>query len=216
MKKAAFKSSAGIFKIILFIAGLLVFAGFTHHSVPLIFVSFAGLLVSVLVIVSGIHAFKDFYVLFDWYKLSGKSMFYLPASIIAGLFFGIIYRDYLHIDILPSGFTGFAIVAMAIGSSEEILFRGYLQSQIRKFNVVLSVITATCAHTAYKLLLFIPYRSQPDIEITFILQWTMLGGLVFALLKEFSKNSVYPVISHALFDLLVYGDGLVTPWWVWA
>jgi membrane protease YdiL (CAAX protease family) len=216
MKKAAFKSSAGIFKILLFVAGLLVFAGLSYQSVPLIFVSLAGLLVSVLVIVSGIHTFKDLSVLFDWYKLAGKSIFYLPVSIIIGLVFGIIYRDYLHIDILPIRFTGFAIVAMAIGSSEEILFRGYLQSQIRRSSVVLSVLAATCAHTAYKLLLFMPYRSQPDIEITFILVWTALGGLVFALLKEFSKNSAYPVISHALFDLLVYGDGLVTPWWVWA
>jgi membrane protease YdiL (CAAX protease family) len=107
------------------------------------------------------------------------------------------------------------LVAVAIGSTEEALFRGYLQSQVRKFNVVMSVFAATCAHTAYKFLLFWPYRSQPDIEIIFIIQWTLLGGLVFALIKEFSQNTIYPLLSHALFDLMVYGDRIETPWWVW-
>ncbi|MBN2213030.1 MAG: CPBP family intramembrane metalloprotease [Bacteroidales bacterium] len=215
MGKRTFKSSAGIIKTLLFVAGLLIFAGFLHQSIPLILLSFSGLLLSVVVIVSEIHRLKDLCVLFDCRKLTGKNIFYLPVSIIIGLAFGIIYRDYLHISIIPSGLTGFAATAMAIGSSEEILFRGYLQSRIRKSDVVLSVVMATFAHSAYKLLLFIPYRSEPDIEISFILQWTLLGGLVFAILKEFSKNSIYPVISHALFDLWVYGDGTVTPWWVW-
>lgn len=216
MEKSSVKSFHSIFKLLLFIAGILVFAGFSHRSFPLILLSFAGLIVSVLVIASEIRTLQDLFILFDWHNLSKKSIWYLPVCIIIGLVFGIIYRDYLHVSILPLRFTGFAVIAMAIGSSEEVLFRGYLQSRIRDHNAVLSVLTATCAHTAYKLLLFLPYRSEPDISIIFILQWTFLGGLVFALLKECSQNSVYPVISHALFDLLVYGDNLVTPWWVWA
>ncbi|HJX70620.1 MAG TPA: CPBP family intramembrane glutamic endopeptidase [Bacteroidales bacterium] len=216
MEKTPPESKFRIIKIILFVAGLTVFAVFSNQSIPLIIVSFSGLCVSVLIIVSEIHTFKDLYTLFDWYNLSKKSIYYLPVSIVIGLVFGIIYRNYLQAGILPLRFTGFAVIAMAIGSCEELLFRGYLQSQIRKFDVLLSIMIATCAHTAYKLLIFLPYQSEPDIEITFILQWTLLGGLVFALLKEFSQNSVYPVISHALFDLLVYGDNLTAPWWVWA
>ncbi len=216
MKKSTVKSFHSILKILLFIAGILVFAGFSHRSFPLILLSLSGLVVSVMVIAAEIRAFKDLFIVFDWHKLSKKSIWYVPVCIIIGLVFGIIYRDYLQVSVLPLSFTGFAVVAMAIGSSEELLFRGYLQSRIRNYNAVLSVLTATCAHTAYKLLLFLPYRSEPDISIIFILQWTFLGGLVFALLKEFSQNSAYPVASHALFDLLVYGDSLVTPWWVWA
>ena len=216
MEKTAVKSAFGIFKILLFVGGLLIFAGFSHQSVPFIMISFAGLLISTLVIVIDIHTIKDLYAIFSWYQFSKKNIYYLPVSLAVGIAFGILYRNYLHVDILPVKFTGFALVAAAIGSSEEILFRGYLQSQIRNLNVILSIFAATCAHAAYKLLLFLPYQSEPDIEITFILQWTLLGGLVFALLKEFSQNSIYPVLSHALFDILVYGDNIVTPWWVWA
>ncbi|HJX71339.1 MAG TPA: CPBP family intramembrane glutamic endopeptidase [Bacteroidales bacterium] len=216
MEKTPPESKFRIIKIILFVAGLIVFAVFSGQSIPLIIVSFTGLFVSVLIIVSEIHTFKDLCVLFSLHQLSKKNIYYLPVSIVTGLIFGMVYRNYLYAEMLPGQFTGFAAIAMAIGSCEELLFRGYLQSQIRKFDVLLSVMIATCAHTAYKLLLFLPYQSEPDIEITFILQWTLLGGLVFALLKEFSQNSVYPVISHALFDLLVYGDNLAAPWWVWA
>jgi membrane protease YdiL (CAAX protease family) len=216
MKKSTVKLFHSIIKILLFIAGILVFAGFSHRPLPLILLSFTGLIVAVLVIALEIRTLKDVFIFFDWHKLSKKSTWYLPVCIIIGLVFGIIYRDYLQVGILPVGFTGFAVIAMAIGSSEELLFRGYLQSRIRNHHAVLSVLAATCAHTAYKLLLFLPYRSEPDISVIFILQWTFLGGLVFALLKEFSQNSVYPVISHAIFDLLVYGDNMVNPWWVWA
>jgi membrane protease YdiL (CAAX protease family) len=216
MKKTAVKSAFSIFKILLFVGGLLVIAGCSHQSVPFILISFAGLFISTLVIVIEIRAIKDLYALFDCYQFSKKNIYYLPVSLAVGIIFAILYRNHLHVGILPVKLTGFALAAAAIGSSEEILFRGYLQSQIRKLNVILSILAATCAHTAYKLFLFLPYQSEPDIQITFILQWTLLGGLVFALLKEFSQNSIYPVLSHALFDLLVYGDRIITPWWVWS
>jgi membrane protease YdiL (CAAX protease family) len=172
MEKSTVKSSLSIFKISLFIAGILVFAGFSHRPLPLFLLSFTGLIVSVLVIASEIRTLKDLFVLFDLHNLSKKRIWYLPVCIIIGLVFGIIYRDYLQVGILPVSFTGFAVIAMAIGSSEELLFRGYLQSRIRNHHAVLSVLAATCAHTAYKLLLFLPYRSEPDISIIFILRWT--------------------------------------------
>ena len=216
MEKTAAKPAFSIFRILLFVGGLLVFAGFSHQSVPFIIISFSGLLTSALVIVIEIHTLKDLYALFDWHQFSKRNIYYLPVSLAVGIAFGIFYRNYLHVGMLPVKFTGFALVAAAIGSSEEVLFRGYLQSQIRSVNVILSIFAAACAHTAYKMFLFLPYQSEPDIEMTFILQWTLLGGLVFALLKEFSQNSIYPVLSHALFDLLVYGDRIITPWWVWS
>lgn len=216
MEKTPVKSAIRIIKILLFTGGLLIFAGFSHQSMLFIVISFSGLFTSALVIIREIRTMKDLYSLFDWQKLSKKNIYYLPVSMATGIAFGMIYRNYLNVDMLPVKLTGFAIAAIAIGSSEEVLFRGYLQSQVRKFDVVLSVFAATCAHAAYKLLLFLPYRSEPDIEIIFILQWTLLGGLVFALLKEFSQNTAYPVLGHALFDLLVYGDKIVTPWWVWS
>lgn len=215
MEKPPVKSFFGIIRIFLFVTGLLVFAGFSHQSVLFIIISFTGLLISATVIVIDIRKLKELYSLFGWHKFSKRNIYYLPVCLAIGIAFGIVYRDYLKVEVLPVKFTCFAVVAAAIGSTEEVLFRGYLQSQVRKFNVILSVFAATCAHTAYKFLLFWPYRSEPDIEITFILQWTLLGGLVFALIKEFTQNTVYPVLSHALFDLMVYGDRIETPWWVW-
>ncbi len=216
MVRTPVKSAISIFKIFLFTGGLLTFAGFSHQSVLSVIISLTGLLISASIIVIEIRTVRNFYTLFGWHRLSKKNIYFLPVCLAVGILFGVAYRDYLNVFFIPLKLTAFAVVAAAIGSTEELLFRGYLQSQIRNFNVMLSIFAATCAHTAYKFLLFLPYNPEPDIEITFIIQWTLLGGFVFALIKEFSQNTVYPVLSHALFDLLVYGDKMVTPWWVWA
>lgn len=216
MEKTPVKSAFHILKVLLFTAGLLVFAAFSHKSVLSVILSLSGLLTAASVVVIETRTVKELYTVFGCQRFAKKNVIYLPVSLIIGIVFGVVYRDYLDVQIIPLQLTGFALAAAAIGSTEELLFRGYLQSQIRNFSVIFSVLAATCAHTAYKLLLFLPYRSEPDIELTFIIQWTLLGGLVFALMKEFSQNAVYPVLSHALFDLLVYGDKVVTPWWVWS
>ena len=36
------------------------------------------------------------------------------------------------------------------------------------------------------------------------------------LLKEYSKTTVVPIIAHVVFDIMVYGDRIVAPWWIWS
>lgn len=215
MKKTTHKLITEIIKVSLFLSGLFLFAGFLHKSTQFFILSIAGLSGSVLIIITEIQSFNDLYILFGLHGITKSKLIYLPLSILTGLIFGVIYRSYLHVGIFPGQLTYFAMTAIAIGSVEEVMFRGYLQSRLRKINAVLSIILPTCAHTIYKLLLFIPFQSEPDIKIGFIVQWTFIGGLVFALLKEFSQNTLFPVLSHASFDFLVYGDNSIVAWWVW-
>lgn len=216
MKETTHRSITETIKIFLFLSGLFVFAGFSHKTSQFFILSLAGLTGSVIVIITEMQSFNDLYPLLGLHGTMKNKLIFLPLSILTGLIFGVIYRNYLHIGIFPDQLTNFAMAAIAIGSTEEVMFRGYLQSRLRKVNTVLSIILPTCAHTIYKLLLFIPFQSEPDIKIVFIVQWTFIGGLVFALLKELSQNTLFPVLSHASFDLLVYGDNSILAWWVWA
>ena len=216
MFKNSYKPFALFFKSLIFVFGLLLFAGFVHRTIPVFLISLVGLLISVVVIVRDVHSFRDFSHLFGFKGNSNTTIYYLPLGILIGLIFGFVYRKYLNLNIIPAQLTGFAFIAVTIGSTEEALFRGYFQTNIRKINVLLSIVLATTAHTVYKYLIFLPYIHQPDININFIVIWTFMGGLVFALLKEFSESTIFPVISHAFFDLLVYGDSFNTPWWIWS
>jgi membrane protease YdiL (CAAX protease family) len=53
------------------------------------------------------------------------------------------------------------------------------------------------------------------INYSFILIWTILGGVAFGLLRECSGSVLPPVFAHAAFDLVAYGTVAEAPWWVW-
>jgi len=105
---------------------------------------------------------------------------------------------------------------MLVGSTEELFFRGFIQGHTRHIGVIFSVIFATLAHTAYKCSFFAAQQSGYEMDIMFLMKWTILGGIVFGILKEYSNNIVPPLAGHAVFDLLIYGDSVTVPWWIWS
>ena len=109
---------------------------------------------------------------------------------------------------------GFAIIAPVIGSAEELIFRGFLQGHLHRYGIIFSVIFATLSHTAYKCSLFISHSSYKT-DISFLLIWTIVAGLILGALREISKNVTPALIAHACFDIIVYGDYAISPWWVW-
>jgi membrane protease YdiL (CAAX protease family) len=106
--------------------------------------------------------------------------------------------------------------AAAVGCTEELIFRGFLQQQLRKINVVLAVVVATASHTGYKIAFFAALSPVHAVNLKFLLVWTFIVGLIFGILKEYSGSTLTPVAGHASFDLLVYGDSSINPWWLWA
>jgi membrane protease YdiL (CAAX protease family) len=215
MKKSNWTHSNALTENVIFLLGILVFAFFIGQKHGLVVVALAGLILSVIVISIRIRNVKDLPVVFGFGKFYIPSLFFLPFAIIAGVLFGVIYRDSLDIGLIPSRLTGFAILASMIGATEELLFRGYFQTQIRKYGAFLSVLFASMAHTAYKFLFFLPIDAGLRIDLSGLLLWTFVGGLIFGLLKENSKSTIYPILGHVAFDIIVYGDRIISPWWIW-
>ena len=198
------------------VAGIIIFAVFSHKNILPFIISFTGLIIAGLIININIHTIRDFKSLFGFNKISGATFIYFFISIVFGVLIAVVYRNHQHNYILPGRLTYFVVIAMLVGSTEELVFRGFIQSHTRHINVIFSVIFATLAHTAYKCLFFTAHQSVYQMDIMFLAKWTIVGGIVFGILKEYSNNILPPLAGHAVFDLLVYGDSITVPWWIWS
>jgi membrane protease YdiL (CAAX protease family) len=201
---------------ILFVTGILLFA-VSHREPGKIFsVSYAGLLLAAVIIAFTIRKPRDLLTGFGLNAISPEKYHLFIAGLLTGVLFATIYRQYLGLPMIPSKLTFFAFTAAAIGFTEELLFRGFLQTRLRKINVFWSVVLATSSHTAYKVLLFAALSPVFEVNLLFLFFWTFVCGLVFGILKERSGSTLTPAAGHVAFDILVYGDRLLIPWWIWA
>lgn len=133
----------------------------------------------------------------------------------AGMGLGIVCRSAYQQDAWPQGFTGFAVTAAAIGATEELVYRGYLQGRLAVWGMPMAVVGAAFAHAAYKLALFLGGPSGVHVNYLFLALATFLGGLALGGLRWLTRSVIPPVAFHVAFDIVVYGDRVQAPWWVW-
>jgi membrane protease YdiL (CAAX protease family) len=192
--------------------GFLMFSYFIHFEFPVRVLSFTGLAISAFIISRNLISAEQL----GWKFKSGlRTLSYIISGILMGILLAFFYRNYLGQELLPGSLHKFAIAAAIIGSTEELVFRGYLQKWLEPVNVPLSIAFSAMAHTGYKCLLFVSPPAGADINILFLFQWTFAIGLIFGITR-YLTNSILPAMTaHALFDILVYGEFSAAPWWVW-
>jgi membrane protease YdiL (CAAX protease family) len=196
-------------------AGILLFAGFIHQPFPLVLVAIGGLAGTGAVI--GLSAAATpLPVLFGLEGIDQKVLYYALPALALGILLGILTRNRFDLTRFPEGFTGIALLAPLIGAAEELLFRGYLQGQLRSSWKIGSIPGASAIHTCYKLLVILTLVDALQFDYFFLLLWTFIGGILFGVLRELSGSSIPPVIAHAAFDVLVYGGMAAAPVWVWS
>ncbi len=198
-----------------FVAGILIFACLSGHNVKGFNVSFIGLVLAAGAIAFSIRKPGDLLRELGLNPIRGIKYLLLLAGLMTGVIFAVLYRRHLGQQWLPSGLGIFMITAAAIGFTEELLFRGCLQTQLRKLNMTASVLFATLAHTAYKVLLFNALKPVHEVNLMFLFTWTFIVGLIFGILKETSGSTYAPAAGHVTFDILVYGGLSQAPWWIW-
>jgi membrane protease YdiL (CAAX protease family) len=118
--------------------------------------------------------------------------------------------------LLPTTLTLFAPVAALVGATEEVVYRGYMQGRLRALGPLPAVALAALGHTAYKCALFALPGRLVGIDFGILAACTFLGGLLFGALRERAGSVLPPLVAHACFDILVYGELAHAPWWVWA
>jgi membrane protease YdiL (CAAX protease family) len=204
-----------LFEAILCSFALMVFSFFIPADPPLRFLAIAALFVPAWFFSRDLQFLSDLKRIVH-IPLSVKNiLLYCFAGILTGMLLSTLYRWYLGISLLPESFHLFVIVAALIGSTEELVFRGFIQDQVKNINAPFSILFSTLSHTAYKCCLFLSPMSAAGIDIRFLALWTLIAGILLGTIKHFSKSILPPVIAHALFDILVYAGFVNAPWWVW-
>ena len=129
---------------------------------------------------------------------------------------GAWHRYALDLPLLPAAdIQPFVIVACLIGAAEELLYRGWLLGQARRFGWPAAVTIAALAHAAYKTALFAWPAAPAPVDLWPMLWLTTVGGLVLGALRVWSGSLVPAIAAHAAFDFVVYGAVAGAPWWVW-
>ena len=204
-----------VFEVVLCSIGLMVFSFFIQSGFPAKILSFAAVLVSGFIIGKSLRTSADILIITGDKPSPGHLAVLLPASLLTGFVLSILYRWHIDVSVIPVGIHGFAFIAAIIGITEELIFRGYIQGNIKEINVPLSIIGGSLAHTGYKCCLFLAPAAAGRIDTDFLALWTMIAGIIFGTINHFSKSIIPSVAAHALFDILVYAEFSGAPWWVW-
>ena len=197
-------------------AGLVLFALAVHARLPWTLLSAGGLVVAAVAIGRALAGEPSARALLGLARLSPRVLALIAAGLVVGGGMAATYRVYMGMAALPlGGLEAFVLVACLIGAAEEVVYRGYVQGSLAGLGWPAAVGLAAVAHAAYKTALFAFPAGAAEINYPFLAVWTVLGGTVFGLLRQFSGSVLAPVAAHAAFDLVVYGAVAQAPWWVW-
>lgn len=194
------------------------FALYVHHRDWQILLSVGGLLLAAFGIFHFIRSHSSSAMqTFGFFPVSPKCSIFLFLGAVVGIVWGVVYRRFCGQAFFPESLRWFFPVACLIGATEEWLYRGVVQGVLRqKVSVIGAVLLAAFFHTVYKSALFTTWPLPVDVDLNFLALSTFIGGLVLGSLREFSGSVFPPIAAHALFDLIVYGDYVQAPWWVWS
>ena len=197
--------------------GMVVFALLCHQQFPLLSAGAGGLLVAAVALGHSLVRTDPPAALLGFEKFSRRTVLFAAAACVIGATLGALHRWRLGLTLLPIGVPEvFASLACLIGAAEELIYRGWLQGRLRGIGWPAAIIAAACAHAAYKTALFVWPSTPGNVALLALAGWTVAGGILFGLLREFSRSLIPPLLAHAVFDLVTYGAVARPPWWVWS
>jgi membrane protease YdiL (CAAX protease family) len=201
---------------ILVIGGICIFGMFIHADSWLRIIAFTGLVLAAVIISLSAGDIKSLLGVVGIVPFTRKVVYYSMEGIIFGGLLALLYNFVKADALLPTTLTKFALTAPLIGITEELVFRGYVQSMSASSGPSASVLIAASGHTLYKYLVIrtVPVDLETDIPSLVLL--TFLVGLFFGMMREASRNVIPPALAHALFDIIVYGGASLAPVWIWS
>lgn len=197
-------------------AGMILFATFVRSPMPLGLISALGLMAVTLAMIHSLRSDLGLEKAFGLSLYSRHVFIGLLIGCAGGITLGVLFRLSESMEKFPPGIGLFVFAASAIGASEELLFRGYIQGRLRSLGPVPAVVLAAAAHTVYKVALFVFLPEGVAVDYFFLGYCTLAVGLAAGALREGSKSVLPPLAGHVLFDIVVYGENSVAPWWVWS
>ena len=197
-------------------AGLCVFALCVHRGGVLRALSAGGLLAAASVLVASLRAASAPGELLGLSAWSRRTQVCVLVGAILGLGLGVACRLGYGYSALPPFVGSIGYVAAVVGSTEELVYRGYVQGRLRRWGWLWAAAAAALGHTAYKLALFALPPAGVTVNYWFLGVATFGVGMLLGGLRQASTSVLPPIVLHAVFDIAVYGDRLEAPWWLWS
>lgn len=197
-------------------AGMCLLALFVHSKYPLKAFSALGLCLTFMTLFNDLRTNSNPAVLMGLDQFSKKVLTFTGYGSIFGCVLGIVYRWAYGMELFPGTLGVFVPVAVLIGATEEILYRGYIQGRVHRFGPFKAAAFAALCHTAYKSSLFAFHNHPVDINIFLLGTCTFAVGLVLGVLRERAGSLLPAVAAHVVFDIVAYGEYAQAPWWVWS
>lgn len=144
-----------------------------------------------------------------------KLLAYNIIGLQIGLAGALYYRGSYGMKIFPEEIRIFAFAAAAIALMEELVFRGFIQGRISKYYPVFAIIFAAFAHALYKASLFLSPAVNYHPSVMLFFTYTFGASLLIGVIRFHSKSIMPAIIAHVVFDIVVYGESVQSPWWVW-
>jgi membrane protease YdiL (CAAX protease family) len=210
------RNSNALPSAILVIGGICIFGMFIHADSLLRIISFTGLTIAAVVISLSVRDIKSLLYVLGIVPFTRKVIYYSVAGIILGMLLGLMYNFIKADSLLPMTLTKFALMAPLIGITEELVFRGFVQSRSASSGPLASVIITASGHTLYKYLVIMTVPVDLNTDIPSLVLLTFLAGVVFGIMREASRSVIPPALAHALFDIIVYGGASLAPVWIWS
>jgi len=215
-KKTFQGKSYALLSAILVIGGMCIFGIFIHADFWWRIISFSGLSLVAIVIGLSVRDIKTLLAVLGIIPFTRKVIYYCIAGIMFGMLLGLVYNLIKADSVLPLTLTRFALIAPLIGITEELVFRGFVQSRSASAGTVASIIITAAGHTLYKYLVITTVPFDLNTYIPSLVLLTFLAGVVFGMMREASGSIVPPALAHGLFDIIVYGGASLAPVWVWS
>ena len=197
-------------------SGMILFASFVQCPCFPAWVPAFGLFAAALAVAYSLHSAPCPAEVLGVSILSRRVAVCLLIGSAGGAALGMWSRTSQDLGALPSGIGGFVFAAAAIGASEELLFRGYIQGRLHRLGPVAATVLAAAAHAAYKVSLFLFMPEGMTVDYVWLAFCTFVVGAAAGALREGSGSVLPPVAGHVLFDIVLYGERSLAPWWVWA
>ena len=209
------KSLNPTYEGLILLASLLLFAGFCFTPLPLFGLAILGLVAISFLIVRRASNAGNIASLLGLRIRDRGTVFWLLLllALLLGSVLGLEYRKITGQTVSLEALTIMALLSPAIGIAEELLFRGYVFSLFQKWGKIWPIVLAALAHSHYKTVLFA--QAPTPIDLQFLFWGTLTVGIILGVMRLAKDNVFPPLIVHAVFDIVVYGDASQTPWWVW-
>ena len=188
------------------------FASCVHTSFLLAILGLAVTSVTIVLYTADLHELLGMTGLLQYRKTLA---FYALAGLFLGLLLAWLYKRVAGLPLVQGLLTLSALVAPAIGMTEEIVFRGFIQGAAGKKSALLGITIAAASHSVYKLLVIASFPVSLNINLYYLVGFTFAGGLLFGWLRWKAINIIPAMLAHAIFDILIYGHLHALPVWVW-